>query len=361
MLLLDWGSLASFVSSGLLYVVSVASHQRALQLESAKPVKKLSELSSHDCQKLVAVQGSAWSDEPLKATTTPHQVDAVVVELEELRVFRSRTREGGWSDLQHQRHSFATRVANWALDDGVGDRLPVVQSEKADSISLQAAGKVFRPASTLYKSVVAALGNRLDEGIEQVERVLPLGASLTVVGELSQVAAYGLQMKGAVTVNGMAFVIGPSKTGAPFIISCSTLPELIAEARGLSSVCRTAAMGCGVIGIGLITIRAVKAARAFRRRRRLKQQIERERAERAARAALREEGQPSAPVSNSTGTAPAAEQQPEDGSCVVCLESPSCMAFTECGHQCVCERCSAAVNRCPLCRKGGRCIRIFTA
>ena len=39
------------------------------------------DLSSHDCQKLVAVQGSAWSDEPLKATTTPHQVDAVVVEV----------------------------------------------------------------------------------------------------------------------------------------------------------------------------------------------------------------------------------------------------------------------------------------
>ncbi len=67
-----------------------------------------------------------------------------------------------------------------------------------------------------------------------------------------------------------ARVIAAYRTGAPFIISCSTLPELIAEARGLSSVCRTAAMGCGVLGIGLITIRAVKAARAFRRRRRLK-------------------------------------------------------------------------------------------
>lgn len=63
----------------------------------------------------------------------------------------------------------------------------------------------------MYKSVVGVLSGRMDEGMRQVERVLPLGASLTVVGELSQVAAYGLQMKGAVTVNGMAFVIGPSK------------------------------------------------------------------------------------------------------------------------------------------------------
>ena len=58
---------------------------------------------------------------------------------------------------------------------------------------------------------MGALSGRIDEGMRQVERVLPLGASLTVVGELSKVAAYGLQMQGAVTVNGMAVVIGPSK------------------------------------------------------------------------------------------------------------------------------------------------------
>lgn len=74
-----------------------------------------------------------------------------------------------------------------------------------------AAGSIVRPASSLYKSVMGALSGRMEEGMQQVERVLPLGASLTVVGELSQVAAFGLQMKGAVTISGMAFVIGPSK------------------------------------------------------------------------------------------------------------------------------------------------------
>lgn len=62
------------------------------------------------------------------------------MQLEETKLFRTKTREGSWSDVQQQRHSFTTRVANWALDDGAGDRLPVVQSEKADSISLQPAG-----------------------------------------------------------------------------------------------------------------------------------------------------------------------------------------------------------------------------
>ena len=75
------------------------------------------------------------------------------MQLEELKLFRSKTREGGWSDLQQQRHSFATRVANWALDDGAGDRLPVVQSEKADSISLQPAGMPHTVLSQCTSSI----------------------------------------------------------------------------------------------------------------------------------------------------------------------------------------------------------------
>lgn len=62
------------------------------------------------------------------------------MQLEEIKLFRTKTREGSWSDVQQQRHSFTTRVANWALDDGAGVRLPVVQSEQADSISMQPAG-----------------------------------------------------------------------------------------------------------------------------------------------------------------------------------------------------------------------------
>ena len=73
------------------------------------------------------------------------------------------------------------------------------------------AGDIIRPPGPLYKSVVGVFSGRLDEGLRQIEKVLPLGAGLTVVGELSQVPSYGMQMKGAVSVNGMAFVIGPCR------------------------------------------------------------------------------------------------------------------------------------------------------
>ena len=65
------------------------------------------------------------------------------------------------------------------------------------------------------KEVIGTLSGKLDQGMRHVERVLPLGASLTVVGELSKIASYGLNKQGGVTVNGMTFVIGPSKYAWP--------------------------------------------------------------------------------------------------------------------------------------------------
>lgn len=82
------------------------------------------------------------------------------MQLEEIKLFRTKTREGSWSDVQQQRHSFTTRVANWALDDGAGDRLPVVQSEKADSISLQPAGMPLgRNTTTITLAIQCSVTN----------------------------------------------------------------------------------------------------------------------------------------------------------------------------------------------------------
>ena len=107
MLPLDWGSFASFLSSGVLYVISKASHQRALQLESAKQVNSLSGIRSrftgkvnhsgccfrsrqcfiaelrplHGQPQLIAVQGNAWAEEPLRATTSPQELNAVIVKV----------------------------------------------------------------------------------------------------------------------------------------------------------------------------------------------------------------------------------------------------------------------------------------
>ena len=65
----------------------------------------------------------------------------MLAQLEQFNLFKSKNASGEWSGTQQQRRSYEVRAANWALDDGCGSRLPVVQAEKADSISLEPAGK----------------------------------------------------------------------------------------------------------------------------------------------------------------------------------------------------------------------------
>lgn len=36
--------------------------------------------------------------------------------------------------------------------------------------------------------------------------------------------------------------------------------------------------------------------------------------------------------------------------CVICMEAPSNVAFTDCGHMVCCDRCAVALPQCPMCR-----------
>ena len=48
----------------------------------------------------------------------------------------------------------------------------------------------------------------------------------------------------------------------------------------------------------------------------------------------------------------------EETLCVICLEHEKKMTF-DCGHFCVCEKCGPKLNACPLCRKKGKCFKIY--
>ena len=46
--------------------------------------------------------------------------------------------------------------------------------------------------------------------------------------------------------------------------------------------------------------------------------------------------------------------------CAVCMDKAPNMAFSRCGHLCVCITCAYCLNRCPICRTDGNAIRIYT-
>jgi DNA repair exonuclease SbcCD ATPase subunit len=53
------------------------------------------------------------------------------------------------------------------------------------------------------------------------------------------------------------------------------------------------------------------------------------------------------------------KKEAEERLCVICMENPKMMAFSTCGHRCVCEECVKGMAECPMCRQKGMPIKIF--
>lgn len=49
----------------------------------------------------------------------------------------------------------------------------------------------------------------------------------------------------------------------------------------------------------------------------------------------------------------------ETGNCIICLDDPSNMCFSACGHVVCCEQCAKKVRKCPLCRQIGEPIKLY--
>lgn len=45
------------------------------------------------------------------------------------------------------------------------------------------------------------------------------------------------------------------------------------------------------------------------------------------------------------------KEKDTEGRCIACLSAKANMVVTLCGHLCLCEKCSAEVDKCPMCRK----------
>eukprot|EP00300_Choanocystis_sp_HF-7_P022282 c21477_g1_i1.p1 GENE.c21477_g1_i1~~c21477_g1_i1.p1 ORF type:complete len:186 (+),score=38.24 c21477_g1_i1:39-560(+) len=45
--------------------------------------------------------------------------------------------------------------------------------------------------------------------------------------------------------------------------------------------------------------------------------------------------------------------------CIVCLEGPRETVFKKCGHMAVCAPCAKRMEKCPICQRKGRAIKVF--
>ncbi|MEW5303379.1 MAG: hypothetical protein WDW36_006079 [Sanguina aurantia] len=170
-------------------------------------------------------------------------------------------------------------------------------------------------------------------------------------------------------------------TAGPFYITPLTLSQLRSSLSSRARTIKYVSLGFGALGAFLVIRKAVNQALDMHRRHTMRLRIAAaekiHRAAMAARRAATGQASPQPAVrgsggsgSSDSGTSGAQsraggargageEGDASTGACVVCLELPSEMVFTACGHMCCCHACGQEVDRCPMCRTHGPSIKVF--
>ncbi|KAK0580428.1 hypothetical protein LWI29_001917 [Acer saccharum] len=218
----------------------------------------------------------------------------------------------------------------WYLDDGTG-RAFVVGARGASGFALTVGSEVFEESGrSLVRGTLDYLQGLKMLGVKRIERLLPTGTSLTVVGEA---------VKDDI---GTIRVQRPHK--GPFYVSPKPINELIANLGKWARWYKYASVGLTVFGVFMIAKHAIHYILERRRRWELQKRV--------LDAAAKRSGQE---VEGSNGKA-------ENGSdsnkkdrmpdlCVICLEQDYNAVFVPCGHMCCCTTCSSHLTNCPLCRR----------
>ncbi|KAF3577064.1 hypothetical protein DY000_02031850 [Brassica cretica] len=242
----------------------------------------------------------------------------------------------------------------WFLDDGTG-RVIVEGARSGIGFALTAGGEVFEKPepSSLVSGTLDFLRGLEMLGIRRIERVLPVGTRLTVVGQTIK--------------DGVGDVRIQKPDQGPFYVSPVPLDQLISNVGKWSRRFKKASMGLAIVGVILISKPVIKYILVKtgdllerRRQRLLKKRVVDAAAKRKKlvdAAAKREERVTSKDLENGTS-----RDGDEHDRCVVCLERKCDAAFVPCGHMCCCLTCALKLlgKPCPLCRERGiRILKIY--
>ncbi|CAL8467759.1 g7297 [Coccomyxa elongata] len=252
--------------------------REAAQLEKVEKVERLSDLKSkaHHLPVLVAVSGKVWTDAPLKCELVGR--NAAIAEVREEQQFMRQVNSGEWVRDQHVVRQ-TWREAPWCLEDASHVRLPVIQSRLARRLHLELAGDVFTPAEkgVTQRALDQLMGWRV-LGQRHKERILPVGATITAIGELAASSADTAACKGAMSLGHphSILVLQAPQGGGPFILSYEKLPEIIASLNRVSRTCKLVANCFIGVGTVLITIKVIQGACRFLHRRKIRKRLDAE-------------------------------------------------------------------------------------
>ncbi|QCE10436.1 Mitochondrial ubiquitin ligase activator of NFKB 1 [Vigna unguiculata] len=147
----------------------------------------------------------------------------------------------------------------WYLDDG-SDRVHVVGARGATGFALPVGSEAFEESGrSLVRGTLDYLQGLKMLGVKRIERVLPIGTSLTVVGEAAKDDVGSIRIQ------------RPHK--GPFYVSPKTIDQLIANLGKWARWYKYASMGLTVFGAYLIAKHAIGYILERRRRSELQRRV----------------------------------------------------------------------------------------
>ncbi|CAN0892646.1 E3 ubiquitin-protein ligase SP1 [Linum grandiflorum] len=334
-MMVPWGGISCCFSAAALYLLGRSSGRDAEALKSVTRVNQLKELAKlFDVENnllplVVAISGRVGSETPINCEFSG--LRGVIVEETAEQHFLKHNDAGSWIQDSALMLSMSKEVP-WYLDDGT-DRAFVLGARGASGFVLTVASEVFEESGrSLVRGTLDYLQGLKMLGVKRIERVLPTGTSLTVVGEA---------VKDDI---GKVRIQRPHK--GPFYVSPKNIDELIGNLGKWARLYKYASAGLTVFGAFLIAKQAVEYIMERRRRWDLHKKV-------LAAAAAKRLGNQDTESSNATA------ENDSDGSkrdripdiCVICLENEYNAVFLPCGHMCCCTTCCSQLSSCPLCRR----------
>lgn len=330
--MIPWGGVSCCLGAAALYLLGRSSGRDADALRSVFRVNQLKELAELlDTERkvlplIVTLTGRVGSDIPINCEYSG--LRGVIVEETAEQHFLKHNDAGSWIQDSALMLSMSKEVP-WYLDDGTG-RVHVVGARGASGFELIVASEVFEESGrSLVRGTLDYLQGLKMLGVKRIERVLPVGSSLTVVGEAIQDDV------------GTIRVQRPYK--GPFYVSPKTIDQLIANLGKWARWYKYASMGLTVIGFCMVVKRTIQYITERRRRWELQKRV--------LAAAAKRTGQASEDEKAENGSDCGKRDRSMPDLCVICLEQEYNAVFVPCGHMCCCTACSSHLTNCPLCRK----------
>jgi len=341
----SFGGVATVALGSLCYWMSGRSGKKAQELEAVPRLQGLAELrtllkAKEIGEGLVAsVSGRVCSDKPLKCENVPDQ--GVIHRSITREVFMKKNDKGEWKRDNSTITDF-TRETQWHLGDSSSVKLDVRDGKSASGLKLKSVFVGFESdgndavdsVANLIK-VGADLWNGVKKiGTEKTEGILPLGTTVTCVGEVSKTSN---------AASSSSFVVQRPMKG-PFYITTQSLPELVHSLSLTSKRWWFLGIGFTCVGSYFIVKKLYTKILQDWRMKQFRREILRKREE-----------DPS--VRPSEG----GDEVDVDKVCIVCMEAKYDTVFINCGHMCCCANCAAKVKRCPICRQVSKYKRVYQA